>query len=100
MSAAQFFVDRAALASAAALSFKGLVDHSTVVDKLNLMHKDTLYVVTYTNDNGCPEDYQFDEVGLFRCHDDAVYVKQYMEKDLKDYERETITFDIQIRRVY
>ncbi len=97
MSATQFFADREALFATARDAFKGLVSWSEINDKLNQRHDDTVYVVVHTYDNGCPEDYSQQDVGMFRQHDDATYVLASMTKNDKG---EDDTYHIEVRRIY
>lgn len=97
MSATQFFADREVLLTTARNAFKGLVSWSEVNDKLNQRHLDTVYVVVHTYDNGCPEDYSQQDVGMFRQHDDATYV---LASKTKNDKGEDDTYHIEVRRIY
>ncbi len=96
MSAAQFFSDRDALLSTASLALQGLVSWSDINDKLSQRHLDTVFVVVCTHDNGCPEDYNQYDVGMFRAHEDASFVLTSLIKE----NSEADAYHIEVRRIY
>lgn len=97
MSATQFFADRDALMATARDVFNGLVSYQEVDDRLTARHMDVLFVVIYTYDNGCPEDYDQSIVGHFRHHDDAAFVMQSLSKNDGGGD---VSYHIERRRVY
>jgi hypothetical protein len=97
MSATQFFADRSALLATTNMALRGLVSYTEINDKLNAQHLDSLFAVWCTYDNGCPEDYNHYQVGLFRQHADAAFVLQSYMKDSKS---EHESYYIDVVRVY
>lgn len=97
MSASKFFNDRDRLQQVAKASFTGLVNYGDAVDRLNNEHEDKLYAVISIFDNGCPDEYNEQQVGLFRKQADAAFVvKSLLTNDASEYE----TYHIEVVRVY
>lgn len=97
MSASKFFFDRERMRQVAKASITGLVSYGDAVNKLNSEHHDKMYAVYCTFDTGCPDEYHYDQIGLFRDEAHAEFVAQSLnDNDASEYE----TYSIEVVRVY
>jgi len=97
VSTAQFFEDREVLRATASLSIRGLITYQDVNDKLNKRHPTLVYAVVSVYDNGCPEDYNEEEVGLFSTLEEANIVLGF-ERASDD--GNDVTYRIDTKRLY
>jgi hypothetical protein len=70
----------------------GKVTPEMVQKTLEAVHAQWIYVVTEIYDNGCPDDYNSNDVGHFTSESAAQECVERMTDDLTPLQREEITY--------